>query len=178
MEKVAFPALDSFLEKQFSRTLQHWSGGRGPSGRSDSGSKPRYELPVIRTKLIKADFDKLTDEFIFETNTLVSVGGSNEPHKLWYWLDGGTKTIRQPRTAKFPVREPLNRTAPNMLDVNPFGYMTGEWRTILAGERRVGILGRNWTKLVAEEIQNALKAKTIKELSDFTLRDTKIIHPF
>jgi hypothetical protein len=164
------PTINKYLTTQYERTFAHWSGGRGSNRRSDSEWGKAYNLPTVKFNT-KARIIP-NKGILIEVNSLVVLNGN--PHPLWYWIDFGTKTITQPKTARFPVRV-QNRTEQDILDASPFAGFTGDYRTIAAGRIRRGIPPRFWSSAIAEELKKDI-AK-IDELKGWTFVDFDTLTP-
>lgn len=172
IEKIIIPTVEADIEKLFNKTTVGWIGGAVGS----QGKRVVYSIP-------HADFSKpkITIELRKDgVNIKYSIGfdakdATGSKSKLWYILDfgrpDGTWNASYPSAWFLP--QSSTRTKPNSLNVQATrsyissnqadGWIGGSGRAKvedglvyirkLPGDDWGGIEPRNWSKLIAEEIQ-------------------------
>lgn len=172
IEKIIIPQVEADIEKLFNKTTVGWALGQ----RGSQGRRRNYPTP-------KADFIKPKVKIELKTsgvNIYYSIGFDAKEagggiSKLWYILDFGREdsTWQEQYPSAWFLPQSSTRTKPNSLNVQATrtyihsnqadGWIGGSGRAKvedglvyirkLPGDEWGGITPRNWSKIIAEEIQ-------------------------
>lgn len=132
-----------YLEEAFDLTVGNWGGG------GDSGYSPVYEPPILRREIVY----KAKNTLRFSVKASV-VDSSGQPHKLYMWLDKGTKPHIMPvNSAVFPRRN-RQRYFRSGIDKSANWQFTGERFMIKKGKVKRGIEAQNLTGLMRDYVRD------------------------
>lgn len=151
--REVLPEVKDELERLYNLTYEGWSGG-GDSGRSEVYNEPRT-LIDLESLTVKTSGDYSATMIV---RSMATSDGS-APHRLWYWLDFGTRPFTHVRTsAAFPERvrkrfidgSGLNRgpAANNLFVRDADGRV--KFTRIKAGQTRQGIEKQDLSLLIGE----------------------------
>lgn len=150
IERVVYPRIREELDRLYDLTYNGWSGG------GDSGRSPVYIEPTTMIKLESVDIKGKSA--VLKIRSMATTDGE-APHKLWYWLDFGTKPYTHvTSSAAFPRRVRQRFIDGSGLDRGPAAsnaFQRGsdgriKYQRIKAGQTRRGIQAQELSLLIAE----------------------------
>lgn len=179
--KVLIPQIEDDIDKLFARTTANWEGGKvgSQSDRVTYGKpSPDFEPPVIE---IKSKGEHGLDIY---WSVAFNAKSGGKISKLWYILDFGRPdgTWEADYPSAWFLPQSSHRTTSDSLDVNasrnyvrvnkPDGWLNNKgtakvedgllYIRKMPGDTWAGIEPRNWSKLIAEEIQKIYKRRGLK----------------
>lgn len=153
--QVRVDALQREMKEDYAKTVYGWTGDKLYEG---------LPFPRFYVKLITEG-----NEPYLQVRSYMSTPKSNTPHKVWYWLDLGRSSFRQPKDSP-PIMERVDRqTTRGILASRAFPGYTGQTFRIMEGQIVVPIPARDWSQIIATNALASAKANKLK-VKAFTIR--------
>lgn len=155
---VVIPELKEFVQERFDRTIRNWEGGEGALGRGSFKTHTEPDPPTLHFEVEYTRFGAAITAYV--------------ESYIWNLLDQGRPDRITKKKEVFVPRE-AQRTIPGTLDVSSD-------RTYLdvvhvpAGIHIEGFKGRNWTQIIADDVENEFKRKHPQIDFTFTVRRQNI----
>lgn len=180
VESIIIPQIERDIKKLFDRTTAHWDGGRVGS----QSTREFYPQPSADFTPAEIEIDVKGEALSIHYKVGFDAKAGGKISKLWYILDFGRPdgTWNESYASAWFLPQSSVRTEPNSLDVQSTrsyihsnlddGWIGGSGRAKVEdglvyirkfpGDDWGGIDARNWSKLIAEEIQKIYQRQGLK----------------
>lgn len=145
----AVQRLARFIKKEFETELNKTLKYSGGSYRS-----PFSNASVRADVIFQLNSTPVNTKFYTFTVKVRVVDDSGQPHKIWHYVNFGTKERVLSKSVNIPITTP--RTTPNSLLVKPSSGTQG-WFRAKKGKRMGAIEARNWYDVATKNVLKAMR---------------------